>query len=423
LQLIRYDLNGIALDTIRLPKTDSLDLNGTYLKDGVHMYCKLFIDLEDNTTLIPPVIKKWQIIYNGVPEGTLDPYAIGIDKYNSQTRSEGDTIIYTYQFDNISNVDFAKPIKVVYSIRTESGNLKVDTIQYAILSAGQHLTFTYKFSTKGLVGKNYIQVYVNPQIQPEQYYSNNILECEFTVVADKTQPVLDVSFDGIRIFDGDLVSASPLINITLRDNNKYLLMTDPHSVQVFLQYPGTSNPIQITSSNPIVKMWNLENSKTNTFVAEIQPTALPDGTYTLIVQGQDASGNKSGSNLYRISFTVENKPTISYFYPYPNPFSTSCRFVFTLSGTTVPEKLEIQIMTISGKIVKEIFKEQLGAIHIGNNISDYAWDGTDNYGDRLANGVYLYRVIIKDQSQLFEHRQNAGDKAFKHDWGKLYILK
>jgi hypothetical protein len=423
LKLIRYDLNGITLDTIALPKKDSLDLNGTYLIDGVHMYCKLFITMEDDATLIPSIIKKWQIIYNGVPEGTINTYAIGIDKYNSQTRSEGDTIKYTYQFDNISNVDFTKPIKVVYSIRNESGNLKVDTVEYTTLSAKQHLTFTYKFSTKGLVGKNYIQIYVNPQFQPEQYYSNNILESQFTIEADKTQPVLDVAFDGIRIFDGDLVSASPLINISLRDNNKYLLMTNPNSIQIFLQYPGTSNPVEITSSNPMVKSWSLENAKSNTFVAEIQPTALADGTYTIIVQGKDASGNKSGNNLYRISFTVENKPTISYFYPYPNPFSTSCRFVFTLSGTNVPEKLEIQIMTISGKIVKEIFKEQLGPIHIGNNISDYAWDGTDNFGDRLANGVYLYRVIIKDERQLFEHRENAGDKAFKHDWGKLYILK
>lgn len=423
LKLVRYDLSGIAVDTLMLPKLDSLDLNGTYLVDGVHLYCKLILEVGDNATFLPAKLKKWQIIYNGVPEGTLNPYAIGIEKYTIQNRSEGDSIKYTYRFDNISTMDFTKPIKVVYSIRNESGNLKVDTIEYTPLLAGQNLIFTYKFSTKGLVGKNFIQVYVNPQFQPEQYYSNNIIETSFIVEADKTQPVLEVAFDGIRIFDGDLVSASPLINISLRDNNKFFLMTDPSSIQVFLQYPGTSNPVEITSNNSMVKSWSLENTKTNTFVAELQPSSLPDGTYTIIVQGKDASGNKSGTNQYRISFTVENKPTISYFYPYPNPFSTSCRFVFTLSGTTVPDKLKIQIMTVSGKIVKEIFKEQLGAIHIGNNISEYAWDGTDDFGDRLANGVYLYRVIIKDDSQYFEHRENAGDKAFKHDWGKLYILR
>jgi hypothetical protein len=424
LKLIRYNVSGAALDTLILPKADSLDMNGIYLVDGVHTYCKLMLNVEDTVTLTPARLKKWQIIYNGVPEGSLNPYAIGLDQYVAQTRSEGDTIVMKYRFDNISDFDFSKPIKVVFTVRNESGYLKSDTVTYTILPSKQNLSFTYKIPTRGLIGKNYFQVYVNPQIQPEQYYTNNVIETIFTIDADKTQPVLEVAFDGVRIFDGDLVSASPLINVSLRDNNKYLLMQDPSSIEVFLTYPNQSTPVQITSSNPMVRSWSLDNAKTNTFIAELKPTGLPDGTYTLQVQGKDASGNAAGSNsLYRITFQVENKPTISYFYPYPNPFSTSTRFVFTLSGTTPPSDLKIQIMTVAGTIVKEIFKEQLGVIHIGNNISDYAWDGTDEYGDRLANGVYLYRVVIKDDGQNFEHRSTAGDKAFKHDWGKLYILR
>lgn len=423
LKMIRYSVTGNILDTIIIPKTDSLNLNGTYLVDGLHVYCKLLLDVEDRINLTPATIKKWQIIYNGVPEGTLNPYAVGLDKYLPLNKTEGDTITMTYRFDNISNLNFSKPIQVVYSIRNESGSIKYDTVTYTTLAANQNLLITYKFSTKGFSGKNYLQAYVNPQFQPEQYYSNNVLETIFSVESDKTQPVLEVAFDGVRIFDGDLVSASPLINVTLKDNNKYLLMTDPNSVEMFLLYPNQTVPVQITSTNPMVQSWSLERSKTNSFVAEIKPTGLADGRYRLMVQGKDASGNKSGSNKYQIDFTVENKPTISYFYPYPNPFSTSCRFVFTLSGTNVPADLKIQIMTVSGKIVKEIFKEQLGAMHIGNNISEYAWNGTDEYGDRLANGVYLYRVIIKDDKQFFEHRETAADKAFKHDWGKLYILR
>ena len=423
LKLIRFDIMANPIDTILLPKVDSLDLNGTYLIDGVHVYCKLLLDLEDDGTLTPPTLKKWQIIYNGVPEGTLNPYAVGLDTYTIPNHPEGDSISIKYQFDNISDYDFSKPIQVVYSIRNESGSLRIDTITYSVLNARQSIVFTYKFTTKGLTGKNYIQAYVNPQMQSEQYYSNNVLESLFVIEADKTQPVLEVAFDGIRIFDGDLVSASPLIHISLKDNNQYLLLTDPASIELYLLYPGQTNAVQITSTNPMVQSWSLENARTNTFVAEIKPANLPDGTYTIIVQGKDASGNKTGGHQYKITFKVENKPSISYFYPYPNPFSTSTRFVFTLSGTSVPDNLKIQIMTVSGKIVKEIFKEQLGPLHIGNNISEYAWDGTDDFGDRLANGVYLYRVIIKDSNQFFEHRETAGDKAFKQDWGKLYILR
>ena len=420
LKLIRYNISGIAVDTVNLPKKDSLNLNGAYLIDGTHVYCKLLLQLEDTSTLVPAILKKWQVIYNGVPEGTLNPYALGLDLYQPQTKQEGDTLTMTYRFDNISNVDFTKPLKVVFTIRNASGSSKVDTVTYTTLAALKDLTFTYKFSTRGMVGQNYLQVYVNPQIQPEQYYSNNILETSFTVTADLTQPVLQVSFDGVQIFNGDLVSASPLINISLRDNNKYLLLTNPNSIKVFLLYPNGTQ-VQIMNTDPMVLEWNLANAQTNTFVAELKPTSLPDGLYTLIVQGSDASNN--AVSKYSIQFTVNRTPSITYFYPYPNPFSTSTRFVFTLTGTTVPDQIEIEIMTVTGVVVKQIFKEQLGNIHIGNNISDYAWDGTDEHGSRLANGVYLYRAIIKDQTQNFQHSSTGADKAFHNDWGKMYILR
>jgi hypothetical protein len=67
-------------------------------------------------------------------------------------------------------------------------------------------------------------------------------------------------------------------------------------------------------------------------------------------------------------------------------------------------------------------KSEIGPLRIGNNKTDYAWDGTDEYGDKLANGVYLYRVIIKGADD-FKHKQTAGDKNFKKDWGKMYILR
>jgi hypothetical protein len=65
---------------------------------------------------------------------------------------------------------------------------------------------------------------------------------------------------------------------------------------------------------------------------------------------------------------------------------------------------------------------ELGPLHIGNNITDYAWDGTDEFGDQLANGTYLYRVVMDNPSQ-FERRRTAGDRAFKKEWGKLVLLR
>ena len=146
-------------------------------------------------------------------------------------------------------------------------------------------------------------------------------------------------------------------------------------------------------------------------------------TYTLEVEATDRSNNESGKYNYKIQFEVVNKSSITEVLNYPNPFSTSTRFVFTLTGNEIPTHMKIQIMTVSGKIVREIMLNELGNVHVGRNITDYAWDGKDEFGDQLANGVYLYRVITDLNGENIEHRETDIDKYFKRGWGKMYLMR
>jgi len=79
-------------------------------------------------------------------------------------------------------------------------------------------------------------------------------------------------------------------------------------------------------------------------------------------------------------------------------------------------------MNVTGTVVKELTKNDLGAIKIGNNITE-PWNGTDEYGERLANGLYLYKVKLKGNSNDFSGRGTAGDVDFKKGYGKMYILR
>jgi len=80
-------------------------------------------------------------------------------------------------------------------------------------------------------------------------------------------------------------------------------------------------------------------------------------------------------------------------------------------------------MTISGKIVKEISREELGPLHIGRNITSYTWDGRDMYGNLLANGVYLYRAITQLNGESIEHIQTDLDQYFTKGFGKMVIIR
>jgi len=84
----------------------------------------------------------------------------------------------------------------------------------------------------------------------------------------------------------------------------------------------------------------------------------------------------------------------------------------------------IRIMTISGRIVRELTAADLGPLKIGTHQTDFAWDGTDAFGDRLANGVYLYQFIARDQSgNELARYENSTDRFFKNNIGKLVILR
>src|SRR5690606_1319722 len=143
------------------------------------------------------------------------------------------------------------------------------------------------------------------------------------------------------------------------------------------------------------------------------------------VQGRDKAGNTAGNApLYEVSFTVENKPSITHVLNYPNPFSTATQFIFTMTGSEIPSQFKIQILSVTGKVVREIKKNELGPLHIGRNMTEYRWDGRDEYGQLLGNGVYLYRVVTSIRGQDVEHRANAAvDKFFKNGYGKLYIMR
>ena len=76
----------------------------------------------------------------------------------------------------------------------------------------------------------------------------------------------------------------------------------------------------------------------------------------------------------------------------------------------------IQVYTISGRLVKtlqaQVFAD--GALRQDDCIS---WDGRDDFGDPLARGVYLYKVLI--QAPGFNGQNLKGESAFE----KLVILK
>ncbi|MBL7920636.1 MAG: hypothetical protein JNJ40_10005 [Bacteroidia bacterium] len=426
LKLVGIRNNG-QIDTLQTFVQDSTDILAlyNYVDAAIHPYLKLVAFMKDNLNTTSPQLKKWQVLYDEAPECAINPLK-GFASIND-TLQEGDDVIFKFPIENIGVKNFDDSLVVTYWI--EDNNRNQTPLPQKMKSKpfvpGQVFIDTVKVNSYQFVGNNALWIYVNPlsnsKYQKEQTQFNNIGRYQFKVSKDVTNPLLDVTFDGIRILNGDIVSAKPNILITLKDENKFLALNDTGAFSVLIQAPNQSTQQRIYFAQGL--QFTPANLPKNSCSINYSPNFVTDGKYTLIVQAKDRSRNNSGTQDYKIQFEINNKPTVTNVLNYPNPFSTSTKFVFTLTGSEVPEVFTIQIMTITGKVVREVQRSELGNVHIGRNITDYAWDGRDDYGDKLGNGVYLYKIVTKLNGNDIEKAGNSADKYFVKDFGKMVLMR
>jgi hypothetical protein len=402
-------------------QSSQLDLNS--IDAGIFPYLRLELLLGDDQNLTPAQLHTWVVNYEGVPEGILtykrDQPLQGIEI------QEGEVHKAFFEFENLSTLAYPDSLAVRYEVfNNDSRQREIDTIRIKAPGAQEKIEFSLDLETLELPGNNDLSVFANPYLMHELDYNNNTLSFKdyLQVVGDKTNPILEVTVDGEFIMDGDIVSPSPLIVMRLKDENKVMLKQDTLDVNMYLnkQCKGCAQE-RVSFSSPNV-VWTPATEEKD-FTVEYKPDQLEDGIYALRVEASDASGNASGSEPYSVNFEIVNESQITNFFPYPNPFSSRTHFVFTLTGSEIPEDIIIQIMTVNGTVVREITMDEIGPIRIGHNKTQYAWDGHDEYGDQLANGVYLYTVKIYTNGEEMKHRSTSADKAFKNGFGKIYLLR
>ena len=426
-EIIGVDSTGVETTLYNLDKnTQNFDVSS--VNPIQYPYMKLRMRNVDSVKLSPYQLNYWRIHYVPVPEGALAPNVFLTSK---DTLDVGEPFKFAIAFKNVSKAAFDS--LVVKAIILDRNNVPhvMQMPKHKPLINGDTITIRFEVDTKEFPEMNTIFVDVNPDNnQPEQYHFNNFLYRNFYVRPDKINPLLDVTFDGVHILNRDIVSARPHIQIKLKDEAKFLLLNDTALSSVHIRFPdGTLREYEF--DNDTLRFTPATSGADNTATLDFYPAFIqqvnPEGDeYELIVKGKDRSNNKAGEIEYRVTFRVITKPMISNLLNYPNPFSTSTAFVFTVTGTEVPQNIKIQILTVTGKIVREITKDELGPLHIGRNITEFKWNGTDQYGQKLGNGVYLYRVVTTLNGRPMDKYKTEGDdtdKYFTNGYGKMYFMR
>ena len=428
------DIIGVTLSGNEIPLLSGLtasqqDYDISSINAIQYPFLKLRMRNADSINYTPYQLKYWMLTYTPVPEGAIAP---NIYLKTKDTLDIGEPLDFKVAFKNVSEVSFdSLKVKMVITDRNNvpyiipiprkrpipaSGNVN-DTVQLGAL-----------INSASFAGNNTMYIEANPDDdQPEQFHFNNFAYRNLYVKPDSLNPLLDITFDGVHILNRDIVSSKPDIIIKLKDEAKWLILDDTSLLTLQMRYPN-GNLRRFYFNNDTLRFTPAGQAPNpdNTATINFRPYFTVDGEYEMIITGKDKSNNKAGSIEYRVVFEVINKPMISNMLNYPNPFTTSTAFVFTVTGSEVPQNIKIEIMTITGKIVREITKDELGPLHIGRNITEFKWDGTDQYGQKLANGIYLYRVVTNLNGKSLDKYKSENDntdKYFNKGYGKMYLMR
>jgi hypothetical protein len=415
---------GVETNLFTIDSTTK-DVDISSINASQYPYLKLKMFTRDTIHGTPYQLRYWRVNGAYVPEGAVAPNIVFAMK---DTADQGELVDFKLAFKNISQAGFADSMKINFIITDRNNNPTALNIPKGkILVAGDTLVINYKIDTRNYPGANTVFVDVNPNnAQLEQYHFNNVLFKSLYVKADNFNPLLDVTFDGVHILNKDIVSARPHILVNLKDESRFLALSDTAYIKVQVRFPDQSLRTYYFGDSMRFTPANLSNGN-NTATIDFMPGFAEEGEYELIVSGRDVVGNTAGAIDYHVTFRVITKAMISNLLNYPNPFTTSTAFVFYITGSEVPQNMRIQILTITGKVVKEITTAELGPLHVGRNVTEYKWDGTDMYGAKLANGVYLYRVLTNLNGKSLDKFSGEGadktDKYFNKGYGKMVLIR
>jgi hypothetical protein len=206
-----------------------------------------------------------------------------------------------------------------------------------------------------------------------------------TIARDTLGPVIAVYLDTIAFQAGGVVKSNPIIIVELSDECGINTST-----------VGVGHQLSATISNPI-RTFDLSGSYHSSLdnykkgEVHYQLNDLSDGKYTLTVKAWDIQNNSSEAETF---FEVRSADDFALFnvVNYPNPFSNTTTFTFERTSYD-PIDVQIKIYSIAGRLIANI-----GHQNIAESSVRIPWDGKDNDGNSLANGIYFYKLVVRDKN-------------------------
>jgi hypothetical protein len=221
-------------------------------------------------------------------------------------------------------------------------------------------------------------------------------------IADDRGPDIDLFLNDESFVNGGLADENPIFIAKVFDENGINSIGNGIGHDITLILDGeTSDPL-ILNDYYLADLDTYQSGSVRFNLSDLEV-----GRHVLTFKVWDVNNNSSEASL---EFVVQEqqKPELLHVLNYPNPFTTATKFFFEHNQINQSIEAQIQVFTVSGRLVKTINQYVNTSGYRSEGIN---WDGLDDFGDQLAKGVYIYRLKI-------ETEQGKAEKI-----EKLVILK
>ena len=202
---------------------------------------------------------------------------------------------------------------------------------------------------------------------------------------DNQPPILKPYMNDTNFVSGGLTDESPYLLLHLEDEHGINTIGGiGHDITAYLDDNQTDvyvlNDFYETERNTYKK------GKVRYRLFGIEP-----GWHTLTIKAWDVYNN---SSVAKIDFQVVSNKEIKLekVLNYPNPFVDYTEFWFNHNHPFETLDVMLQVYSISGKLV---WQHRQSVISDGFLSREISWDGKDNFGNKLAKGVYVYKLTVR----------------------------
>ncbi len=257
------------------------------------------------------------------------------------------------------------------------------------------------------IGKGKISYYAtNGEIEAggsfEQFYVGG---SSSNSIQDDTPPVVEVFMNDENFVSGGLTTSEPILFAKISDDNGINLSGSSvgHDLTGILDN-------QTSDSYYLNDFYESELNNFTQGTVRYPLINLEEGTHTIEVRAWDIANNVGeGMTEFVVSNNLDGG--LEHVLNYPNPFTDNTCFMFEHNFAPDIMDIQINIYTISGKLVKTILHNSMVE---GFRVADIKWDGKDDFGSELGRGVYLYKIKVRAEAQ---------DVVKESDFEKLVILR